>query len=231
MGITSGQIIKLLKKNLILILVCAVVFAGAFFGYTKVFIANTYQSAVKFCVSTTLQGGTASDVVTQLAYEQRLVSTTIEILDTNSFYAKVADKLSQRYSAAQLANIVVFSTLNDTEVFQAQVSAKSQTDTKLIADTIAEIAPTVITEYKKNVQLKVVDPALVPQTPVAPNPVINTALGFLLGLILSVAYVLIRNYFDIRIKSTDEELTALNIPVLAYIPNFESMFKQHSTVQ
>lgn len=231
MGITSGQIIKLLKKNLILILVCAVVFAGAFFGYTKVFIANTYQSAVKFCVSTTLQGGTASDVVTQLAYEQRLVSTTIEILDTNSFYSKVADKLSQRYSAAQLSNIVVFSTLNDTEVFQAQVSAKSQTDTKLIADTIAEIAPTVITEYKKNVQLKIVDPALVPQTPVAPNPVVNTAIGFLIGLILSVAYVLIRNYFDIRIKSTDEELTALNIPVLAYIPNFESMFKQHSTVQ
>ena len=143
----------------------------------------------------------------------------------------MADKLSQRYSAGQLEKMVLFSTLNDTEVFQAQVSAKSQTDTKLIADTIAEIAPTVITEYKKNVQLKVVDPALVPQTPVAPNPVINTALGFLLGLVLSVAFVLIRNYFDIRIKSSDEEFTSLNIPVLSYIPNFESMFKQNGTVQ
>lgn len=231
MGITSGQVMKLLKKNIILILVSAIVFAGAFFGYTKLLVPNTYQSTVKFCVSTTIKGSTASDVVTNLAYAQRLVNTSIEMLDTNSFYSKVADKLSQRYSAAQLGKMITFSVLNDTEVFQAQVATQSQTEAKLIADTVAEIAPDVITEYKKDAQLKVVDPALVPQTPVAPNPVINTALGFLLGLILSVAFVLIRSYFDIRIKSNDEALAAMGIPVLAYIPNFESMFRQHNTVQ
>ena len=229
MDVNAGQILNLLKKNLILILAISILFAGAAFGFTKIFIDNTYQSTVKFCVSTSDRGsGSISDDVTAFAYAQRLVNTYIELLQTNSFFTNVAKELGDRYSAGQLKQMVTFSSLNDTEVFQAQVIAKSQTEAKLVADTVAQLAPGVIANYNEDAELKVVDPAMVPQDPVAPNPVVNTAIGFVLGLLLSIAFVLIRNYFDIRINASDDITAKLGLPVLAYIPNFESVAKQNT---
>ena len=68
MDVNAGQILNLLKKNLILILAISILFAGAAFGFTKIFIDNTYQSTVKFCVSTSDRGsGSISDDVTAFA--------------------------------------------------------------------------------------------------------------------------------------------------------------------
>ena len=53
----------------------------------------------------------------------------------------------------------------------------------------------------------------------------NCVLGFLLGLVASVLFVVIQEMLDTRVKGEEDLKKYYNVPVLGEIPNFESQFK------
>ena len=67
-------------------------------------------------------------------------------------------------------------------------------------------------------QFKILDPARLPQRPSSPDRVKITALGAALGLGLAAALIGFIEYRDMTIRSEDEILRTLVLPVLAAIP-------------
>jgi polysaccharide chain length determinant protein (PEP-CTERM system associated) len=67
-------------------------------------------------------------------------------------------------------------------------------------------------------QFKILDPARLPQRPSSPDRVKITALGAALGLGLAAALTAFLEYRDVTIRSEDEILRTLVLPVLAAIP-------------
>ena len=55
-------------------------------------------------------------------------------------------------------------------------------------------------------------------SPVSPNVRNNTILGALLGFVLSISFILLRELFDVRVKSADDLVTRFQYPVLGTIP-------------
>lgn len=66
--------------------------------------------------------------------------------------------------------------------------------------------------------LRVVDPAVPPQTPVRPRPALNALLALMLGLMLGVGGAFVLESLDVTFKSPDEAGQFLGLPVLATIP-------------
>lgn len=221
MDITLKDLMKLLSKNLILLVACSLAGLAVSFSIVKFLVRPTYISTVKLYVYTS-DNATVDNYnnLNDLNYAQKIVNTYIEMLRTDSFFKAVKDRADLNYSVDDLEDMTQFSVLNNTEVFQVSVSSHHPEDAKKIADTITDLAPQTISGIKESALLKVVDSATFPTKPSSPRIPIDSAIGFLLGLIISIVFVLAKEMFDVRIKQEEDLTSKYNIPILGTIPAF-----------
>ena len=221
--ITLKDIFRTFRQGFWLIVITAVVAAVAAYGYTNIFISKTYTSEVKFYVDiNNIDEGVSAELSARNLASQ-LVSTYLEMLDTNSFYDGISDELDNKYSSSQLSKMVNFNydQTSKTELFSATVKASSATEAKIIADCVAEVAPQIISEIRNDsAELKIVDNPQIPEKPSSPNVMKNTLIAFAAGFAIALIYVFAREALDSRIKYTSELRELNNIPVLSAIPDF-----------
>ncbi|WP_294467473.1 YveK family protein [uncultured Ruminococcus sp.] len=227
MEISFNDILRIIKKNLIFILIVSLIFAVCSFFVTKFFIKKTYTSTVKLYVSTDYNGASSGyQDLNAYNYSSKLVSTYIELLDTNNFYGNVSKSLNSKYTATELESMIKFTRVEETEVFKADITSGNPAEAKSIADAVAKTAPGTVKELlSNNSTLKVVDEATTPKNPTSPNVAKNVIIALLIGIIISLIIAFIRDYFDVKIKYDDEMTTIANLPVLAAIPDFEYFAK------
>jgi capsular polysaccharide biosynthesis protein len=156
----------------------------------------------------------------ELDYAQKIVNTYIVILRTNDFLDNVARTSGLGYSSDELKSMVTINQVNNTEIFEIHVTSRVPEDSFLLANTIASLAPQKIIEIKNADAVRAVDPATLPLRPSAPNIQLNTAFGFVFGLVLGVMTAFLLGIVDKRIKD-EEDLSHYNIPVLGTIPMIE----------
>lgn len=68
--------------------------------------------------------------------------------------------------------------------------------------------------------IRIVDPAIVPESPVKPRVFLNLALGIILGLGLGVGLAFFQEYLDKTLKSADDVERLLRLPSLGILPKF-----------
>lgn len=213
-------IFRVLKQGLWIIVITAVVFAIAAFGFSSFFVQKVYTSSVKLYVETTKAGDGSYGDLSSYNYATSLVNTYIEMLQTNNFYEKVAADLDNRYTSAQIRSMVSFNNESKTEVFTASIKASSPTEAKVVADSVAGVAPGIISTLEDNAKLKIVDNAAIPSKPASPNVSLITIVAFVLGVVLSVVFLFVREATDVKIKYDSDLLEIDGITVLSAIPDF-----------
>lgn len=67
-------------------------------------------------------------------------------------------------------------------------------------------------------QFKILDPARVPERPYSPNHIQNASIGALAGLTFGLAFALLLELRDSTIRTEDEVVRVLALPVLAVVP-------------
>lgn len=233
MEISFKDILRIIKKNLIFVIIVSLLFSVCSFFVTKFFIQKTYTSTVKLYVSTDYNGASSGyQDLNAYNYSSKLVSTYIELLDTNNFYGNVSKALNNKYTATELKSMVKFTRVEETEVFKADITTNSPAEAKSIADAVAQTAPETVKELlSNNSTLKVVDEATTPKSPTSPNVTKNVIIAFFIGMLISLIIAFIRDYFDVKIKYDDDMTTICNVPVLAAIPDFEYFAKNLKTAQ
>ena len=217
MELSFPKLLTILYKHLAVIVIFTILGGAAAFSLSSFVVKPTYQSSVKMCVQ---PGEGDLPVNTQLNYAQEIVKTYIEILKANSFYEQIRTESGLDYSTGQLKEMVSFSILNDTEVFQITVTSNSAQDAKLLADAAAKVTPIQITKAKSASTVSLIDPAVLPETPSSPNIAFNTFLGAVAGLLISAFVCILREVFDTRVHSQEELLKAYNLPILGVVPDF-----------
>ena len=228
--ISPKMIFEVLRKNLVFIIITVLVCTVGSFFITNFLVTKHYTSSISLYVETVdVQADSPNSAVYSLNmqnYALKLVNTYIRMLDTNTFYTKLADELGDKYTPAQLSRMISFKSDETTEVFDVRVVSESPTESKIIADTIAEVAPDTISNLKSNAKLKVCDEAQLPTKPSSPSVSRNVIIAFAIGLVLSLAVSFIRHFLDKKIKYDDEMTTICDIPVLAAIPSFDTYINQ-----
>ncbi|GAB1349728.1 hypothetical protein MASR1M107_19420 [Ignavibacteriales bacterium] len=80
----------------------------------------------------------------------------------------------------------------------------------------------VINEQSQPGNVVVIEAARVMTQPAKPNRTLIVIIGIVLGLVVSISYVFVRDYFDKTVKTPDQ-LTKLGFNVLSWIPRIEGI--------
>ena len=221
------ELIRVLWSKALVIILCALVFACAAFGYTYMFIKPTYDSTASFYVnnSSISLGSTSYSISSgELSASNNLVQTYIFILKSRTTLEDVIDKSGVPYNYITLGRMIKTSQVQNTAAFTVTVTSTSPTEAELIANTIATVLPQRITEIVDGSSARIVDYAIVPSSRSGPSNTRNTAIGLLAGAFLAMAIIVVKYLIDqqndIVIHSADElrELYP-DITVLALIPD------------
>jgi tyrosine-protein kinase Etk/Wzc len=144
---------------------------------------------------------------------------------------------SLKISAKELSSIVSkydskFNELPKTSIELAKFQRTRESLEKLYTLVEEKYQEALINEQSQPGNVLIVDNARVPIKPSKPNRMLIIIVGFVLGGVIAVGYVLIKNYFDNTVK-TPEDMQKKGINVLAWIPQIEGVddgLKEHEFI-
>ena len=208
---------------LVAILCAVITFLGTFY-----LITPQYQSSAMFYVNNnSLSVGDASFSITSsdITAAKSLVDSYIVILQTRESLNDVIDYAGVTRTYGELKSMISAASVNSTEIFEVVVTSPDPYEAERIADAIAYILPKRISSIIEGTSAKVVDAAVVPSKPSSPSYTVNTLVGFVIGFVLSVGIIALREIFDVSIR-VDEDITHNSShPILASIPDMAAPTK------
>lgn len=218
------EIFMALLRKWWLLLLCAILAASIAFVYTAKFVKPMYRATVSMYVNNNStskpqgSGISASD----LATSQRLVTTYIAILKSNTVLEKVAAESETRYTPSAIRSMMSSSSVNETEVFEVSISHPDPAMAEKLANAVATVAETEISNIVEGSSTKIIDHANVPTRPYTPNYTRNVMLGGGVGLLVSAILISLLTILDVRIKGEEDIARVSEAPVLGKIPNFNT---------
>ncbi len=210
-----------LVHRLWIIILSAVLCAGISLLYTYYFIPPKYVSSAMFYVNnSSISIGESVNVTTgDLSAAKSLVDSYMVILESRSALNDVIDYAELEYSVNELRAMISASPVNNTEIFQVGVISDDPFEAERIANSIAYILPNKISGIIEGTSAKVVDYAIIEPAPYSPNYMSNTTTGFIVGFVLSMLLIILRELFDVRVHGQDDIEQVCSVPVLAAIPD------------
>ncbi|MDD4583153.1 MAG: Wzz/FepE/Etk N-terminal domain-containing protein [Eubacteriales bacterium] len=221
-GYSIQELIDILLSHIKLIFVITLVAGLLSFVISQFFITPYYEASVKLFVNNSRANQTETTSISDLNASERLVNTYMEIVKSNTVLDKVAANRQVNYTLEELKKMVGTQAVQNTEIFYVTVTSDNPRDAKLIANQIATDAPSEIMDFVEATSVKVIDYATLPTSPSTPNVKLNTAIGFLLGLVISVLLVFLLDMIDVRIRSEEDLKKLVELPILGIIPSIES---------
>lgn len=229
---------KSLLRKAWLIVLCAVIFGIGGYIYTAKCVDPMYKSSILIFVNNSAKSDNNDNISSSdLATSQRLVKTYIIILRSDPVMEKVAANLKRstgvELSGAAINGMLSAGAENDTEVFRVSVSNTDPVLAAQVANSVAAVAPKEIESVIIGSSAKVVQQATVAGAPYSPNKTRQAAIFAIIGAVLAVAFVLIREFMDVRIKSEEDLAEICDAPILGFIPDLgsESSNKYNYTPQ
>ena len=208
----------------IVAVVCAVItFLGTFF-----FVTPMYKSSAMFYVNNSAfsLGDAAMSITTgDISASRGLVKNYIIILNTRETLNDVIDYAGVDLSYKEIKSMISAEAVDSTEIFEVVVTSPDPKEAEVIADAIAYIMPKRISSIIEGTSAKVVDSAVLPSRPSSPNYTKNTLIGFMLGLMMTVAVIVLRDLFDITVRSEEDLERSCPHPVLAAVPDMTAPSK------
>ncbi|MDQ6936267.1 MAG: polysaccharide biosynthesis tyrosine autokinase [Actinomycetota bacterium] len=216
------EILLVLRKGWPFVL--ALVVVGSALGIILTLTtAKLYQANVQVFVATS-----AGNDPTQLAqgntFTQERVQSYTALADSPAVTGPVITKLGLNLTKAQLAAKIsadapptkVLINLHITD-HDPQQAARLANAVAAQFDKVVETTEQTDAKGKPVVKLTVIHPAAEPGSPIKPSATINVGLGFVLGLLLGIGIVVLRDVLDNTVKGP-QDFEALGVPVLGYVP-------------
>lgn len=245
--INIGEIIRLFIKNIKIIIPSIVLFGLSFFIVSYFFISPKYVSSIYLYVNNKESEYSQALNINDINASQKLVNTYIVILKNDEVLKKVGNRLLEEYNKDDLNNYLGLSQVNgkyilstnslrsvltmgavdNTEVLKIQAETKNPELSASICQIIADEAPSVLKRIVKAGSVEVIGTAEVSYQKSSPNNKKNGIIGALLGLFLSVLFVVLRYALDRTVKGEEDLKNILDIPVLGEIPDLK-LFKEKS---
>ncbi|EMY33587.1 lipopolysaccharide biosynthesis protein [Arthrobacter crystallopoietes BAB-32] len=150
----------------------------------------------------------------------------------------VSDELGLNLAPDELIERIEVETPLDTPELQITASAGDPAEARNLADAWVtalaaqvEEMETAGSDAKAAVRVEPLAEAALPTSPVSPNIQLTLAIGAVLGLMLGLAYALIRNHLDRRIRSAEMIEKQFGVPVIGTIPVDKRMQDHRQVVE
>jgi capsular polysaccharide biosynthesis protein len=200
------EIFQIIRKHFALIILIPILFAliGAFVSIY--FIDPVYEASTTLII---LQDKDAKEQIskTDVDLSKSLIYTYAEMAKSNTVIENTAKALN--IDKLNKGDITV-SPVKDTQILKVAVQHTNPALARDIADTLVVEFSAEIERITKTDNVSVVDYARVPLDPFKPNIMMNTAISGVLGAMLIIFTVFLKEYLDNTVK-TDKDIESLLI--------------------
>jgi capsular exopolysaccharide synthesis family protein len=204
-----NEYLLVIRKRIILVAAIFLASMGSAFGVTAL-TTPTYESTTRLFVSTS-GNDTASDLLTGNSFTQQRVKSYADIVTSPSVLDAVVAELNLQDIADKLPDNITATVPLNTIILEITVTDPSPYRAANIANAVASSLEQVVTNLEtvdptlaSPVKLSVIQPGQAAKAPAAPRPLLNLALGALIGLALGFGAALLRESLDLRIRSVED---------------------------
>lgn len=217
-----GRIWKAIRKKFWLICIVSVLCAAITVVSTFFLVTPKYESSAMFYVNNnSLSVGDASFSISQgdISAAKSLVDTYIVILTSRACLNDVLDYTSIDMSDKELRSMISADSVNSTEIFKVTVTSTDPEEAEKLANAIAYILPKRISSIVEGTSANIVDSAVKASSPCSPSYPKNAVIGFVLGMLISLAVIVLKVVFDVTIRDEEDISRCCDYPILANVPD------------
>jgi MPA1 family polysaccharide export protein len=219
------DILYLLKKlwqKKVLIIFSALLFGLVALVFSAFVVKPTYTSSTRIYVANQT-AGTNNLTAQDLQAGSYLVNDYKEIIISDSVLSDVINREGLTMAEGDLRGMIRVSIPNDTRIITISVNSKDPQDAQQLANSVREIAAEKIKVVTKVEDVTTIEEAKVPTSPSSPNIKRNVMLGALVGGFIAVAFVLLLEVLDDRVRRPEDVEEALGLVLIGVVPDTEKM--------
>lgn len=220
------DVLQILWKRLWIVILVALVVMGTAVGVSLSQIP-VYEASTKIKVDQGVGQGdqpAVNNLAGSVEGLQQLVQTMLVEIEIRPVAEEVIRRLGLQTSPESILDNLTVEQIGSTQIIQLSYRDANPGQAKAIANTISEVSSERISEVSagaSNITATVLEPAVVPDVPVSPDPVRNGLLALGLGLMLGTGLAFLLEYLDDSWRSPEEVEQVSGIPTFGVIPEFQ----------
>lgn len=213
-------LIMIRKKLVFIVLIPVLVSVITAFG-SLFFISPLYEASSTLYIISQKTASEGDVTYNDLLANQQLVKDYRELIKSKLIVKTALDELRiTDITPNELSNKVTVSSKNDTRVLEIKVEDTYPVRSAELSNKICEVFINEAKNLAKINNVSIVDTAEVPETPVKPQPVLYTAIAFLISLMATAGVFYLLEIINETIKTSEDIETYLELNVLGTIPSF-----------
>ena len=229
MEISFEKIIRIVRKNVLIIIASAVLFFGIALAVMTFAVAPTYTVSAKFLITDpTRQASSTAQQNSDYTYDTKVVNTYSEILKSTDFFTLVRQNLPEdlknRLTVDQIKGNTSFSITANTEIISVTYqSTDKQTVYPVMKSILDTIQPHISFAYnKEEIEKRQIETPGEDSVRVSNNRTrVFSLIAAVLGAIAAIAFFMIRDALDVHIRGANDIVERYKLPVLGRIPSFD----------
>ena len=215
--------LKVLWKRKFSIILVALVFAIAAFGYSAFLAKKEYQSTSRIYVVSRQNQDNNALTNSDLQAGAYLVKDYREIILSQNVLSQAIEELKLDMTPAELSKKINVSVPTDTRILSITAKDGDPKEAARIANGLRNVAAEKITSVTKVSDVTTLDEAEVPQSPSSPNIKRNVLLGFVAGAGLLVVLLVVVEVLDDRVKKPEDVEELMGLPLLGVVPDIKKL--------
>lgn len=215
--------LKVLWKRKFSIILVALVFAIAAFGYSAFLAKKEYQSTSRIYVVSRQNQDNNALTNSDLQAGAYLVKDYREIILSQNVLSQAIEELKLDMTPAELSKKISVSVPADTRILSITAKDGDPKEAARIANGLRNVAAEKIISVTKVSDVTTLDEAEVPQSPSSPNIRRNVLLGFVAGVGLMVVLLVVVEVLDDRVKRPEDVEELMGLPLLGVVPDIKKL--------
>ena len=215
--------LKTLWKRKFSIVLVALVFAIAAFGYSAFLAKKEYQSTSRIYVVSRQNQDNNALTNSDLQAGSYLVKDYREIILSQNVLSQAIEELKLDMTPAELSKKISVSVPTDTRILSITVKDGDPKEAARIANGLRNVAAEKIIAVTKVSDVTTLDEAEVPQSPSSPNIRRNVLLGFIAGAGLMVVLMVVVEVLDDRVKRPEDVEELMGLTLLGVVPDIKKL--------
>lgn len=215
--------LKTLWKRKFSIVLVALVFAIAAFGYSAFLAKKEYQSTSRIYVVSRQNQDNNALTNSDLQAGSYLVKDYREIILSQNVLTQAIEELKLDLTPAELSKKISVSVPTDTRILSITAKDGDPKEAARIANGLRNVAAEKIISVTKVSDVTTLDEAEVPQSPSSPNIRRNVLLGFIAGAGLMVVLLVVVEVLDDRVKRPEDIEELMGLTLLGVVPDIKKL--------